>query len=190
METLSILLNKGIGPFSLGLSQTEVELLIKELHRNLDSKQPMRPSRIERCASSKCYTVRYYIGSPLMLIDAGYNQNERLVSISIDRSTLDFFETLLNNKNVFSTEAEMLVNELKHSDNCTFDQPDEQLSTQYTFLTLGIHFWREYAFHRKLLEDSVWMKTMSDVLEDEYQHLYFDMVTVFDPHYAKEFGYI
>ncbi|MBR2894706.1 MAG: hypothetical protein IKC03_03475 [Oscillospiraceae bacterium] len=191
MDTMHVQPGKGIGSLMLGMHRTEIEAELQKLHRTLGGQKEMRIGRDEPLgddsdAGKGCYHVRYFVGDPWIFYMIGYAGDGRSVSISIDRDA----RPELCGFDVSQTEAEPLVEALKQYDTCVFDNPDEQLSTQYTFPTIGVRLWREMAFHRKLLEDAAWVESMSQVLEDEYEHLYFELVTVFLPEYAKIFCYV
>ncbi|MBR2894733.1 MAG: hypothetical protein IKC03_03610 [Oscillospiraceae bacterium] len=198
MDTTHVQPGKGIGSLMLGMHRTEIEAELQKLHRTLGGQKEMRiggdePLWDDSDAGKGCYHVRYFAGDAIrdvgdisIFFMIGYDENGKAVSISIDRDA----RPELCGFDVSQTEAEPLVEALKQYDTCVFDDPDEQLSTQYTFPTIGVRLWREMAFHRKLLEDTAWVESMSQVLEDEYEHLYFELVTVFLPEYAKIFGYV
>ena len=117
--------------------------------------------------------------------------SKRGIQISEDRERDPSFQTLsvnwglrddvkvsLYGLDVFNTPAEDVIRFMKQIGPCIHDEPDEQLSTEYEFPALGIRFWRERAFHEKLLQDRAYVEAMQLVLEEEKRYLYFDIVTV------------
>ena len=181
MDTIYVQPGKSIGPLILGMHRTEIEAELQKL-----SSQKEVQLREDSSKGSECYHVRYFVGDSRIFFMVGYDMDKRAVSISAHRDA----RPELYGLDVSQTEAEPLVETLKQYDVCVFDYWDEQLSTQYTFPTIGVRLWREMAFHRKLLEDAAWMEEMSEVLEDEYEHLYFELVTVFVPEYGETLCYV
>ena len=100
------------------------------------------------------------------------------IEISVDRELRDEVKVSLYDLDVFHTPAEDVIRFMKQFGPCIHDEPDEQLSTEYEFPALGIRFWRERAFHEKLLQDRAYVEAMQLVLEEEKRYLYFDIVTV------------
>lgn len=185
MDTMHVQPGKSIGPLILGMHRTEIEAELQKLHLALGGQNEMLvreyPSR-----GAESYHVRYIVGAPKIFFMVDYTTDGRSVSISVHRDAIPELYGL----DVSRTEAEPLMEMLKQYDTCVFDDPDEQLSTQYTFPTIGVRLWRERAFHRKLLENAAWMEEMSEVLEDEYEYLYFELVTVFVPEYGELLCYM
>ena len=102
-------------------------------------------------------------------------QNGKAIEISVDRELRDEVKVSLYDLDVFHTPAEDVIRFMKQFGPCIHD---EQLSTEYAFPALGIRFWRERAFHEKLLQDRAYVEAMQLVLEEEKRYLYFDIVTV------------
>ena len=105
-------------------------------------------------------------------------QNGKAIEISVDRELRDEVKVSLYDLDVFHTPAEDVIRFMKQFGPCIHDEPDEQLSTEYEFPAVGIRFWRERAFHEKLLQDRAYVEAMQLVLEEEKRYLYFDIVTV------------
>lgn len=105
-------------------------------------------------------------------------QNGKAIEISVDRELRDEVKVSLYDLDVFHTPAEDVIRFMKQFSPCIHHEPDEQLSTEYEFPALGIRFWRERAFHEKLLQDRAYVEAMQLVLEEEKRYLYFDIVTV------------
>ena len=100
------------------------------------------------------------------------------IEISVNWGLRDDVKVSLYGLDVFNTPAEDVIRFMKQIGPCIHDEPDEQLSTEYEFPALGIRFWRERAFHEKLLLDRAYVEAMQLVLEEEKRYLYFDIVTV------------
>ena len=105
-------------------------------------------------------------------------QNGKAIEISVNWGLRDDVKVSLYGLDVFNTPAEDVIRFMKQIGPCIHDEPDEQLSTEYEFPALGIRFWRERAFHEKLLLDRAYVEAMQLVLEEEKRYLYFDIVTV------------
>ena len=105
-------------------------------------------------------------------------QNGKAIEISVNWGLRDDVKVSLYGLDVFNTPAEDVIRFMKQIGPCIHDEPDEQLSTEYEFPALGIRFWRERAFHEKLLQDRAYVEAMQLVLEEEKRYLYFDIVTV------------
>ena len=189
MNTLVVTPGEGVGPLKLGMTRQEIEESLAQLRQELEVKAALQVGRDEQDGGD-CHCVRYMFGPLFFMVT--YTPEEKAVGISINRGAVEeeLLDVVLLEQDVFRTEAEPLVEALKVHDRCVHDQEDELLSFQYTFPALGVRLWREMPFHRKLLEDPAWMAEMEAVLEDEYQHLYFDIVTVYVPDYGKVLCYL
>lgn len=104
--------------------------------------------------------------------------NGQAIEISVHKMLAQIVPVKLFGVDIFNLKADQTVDWIKGKSDYTCDNEDEQLGTEYIFPEIGIRFWRERAFHPKLLENPIYMKEMKDVLEDEYQYQYFDLITV------------
>lgn len=120
-------------------------------------------------------TGRYADGRSFFLVQY---QNGRAIEISVHKMLIQALPVKLFEVDVFKLKTEQIIDWLKGTSGFVCDNEDEQLGTEYIFPEIGIRFWRERAFHPKLLENTLYMKEMKDVLEEEYQYQYFELITV------------
>ncbi len=183
MNTLSVLPRAGIGNLRLGMSPEEILAAIEleeirlqlsdEVYRQFD--RSARTLQIAEALEGHGMTRRYMKGPFFFMV---HYQNEQAVAISVDRQISHWSQVTVLDMDVFHTPVETLIHALKQFGSCTYDNEDEQLSSEYEFRDMGLRLWREMAFHEKLLLDEAYMDEMRLVIDDMYRYLYFDMVTV------------
>lgn len=173
MRTLRIIPNVGIGLLELGMSPDQILVAIKT--ECCDLMVPGKNIEISKDEEDDGYTLRYITGSFFFMVRY---RNDNAKEISVDRDLGKAMNIALFDVDVFNTPAEEVVNYTKQFSKCSYDAKDEQLSTNYEFDDIGIRFWREEPFHKKLLSDKAYMEEMSSVIEDMYRYLYFDIVTI------------
>ena len=176
MRALVVTPHAGIGSLKLGMSPEEILAAIQDYLADLKiaTKRGLQISQTrERDANFQ--TLRYMEDIYFSMVRY---QNGKAIEISVDRELRDDVKVSLYGLDVFNTPAEDVIRFMKQFGPCIHDEPDEQLSTEYEFPALGIRFWRERAFHEKLLQDRAYMEAMQLVLEEEKRYLYFDIVTV------------
>ena len=121
-------------------------------------------------------SFRYTCG--LFWFQAAYRDN-RAIEISADRLIREWMPVMLFGFDLFRTPADELIPALKGKAPCACDTEDEELGYEYRFDALGLRFWREDAFHPKLLRDENYVREMAAVLEDQKRFRYFDTVTIY-----------
>ena len=176
MRELVVTPHAGIGPLKLGMSPAEILAAIQDYLAELKiaTKRGLQISE-DREWDANFQTLRYM--EDIFFSMVRY-QNGKAIEISVNRELRGEAKVSVYDLDVFHTPAEDVVNFMKQFGPCVHDEPDEQLSTDYEFPTLGIRFWRERAFHEKLLQDRAYVEAMQLVLEEEKRYLYFDIVTV------------
>ena len=176
MDRYIVTPHEGIGSLKLGMSPEEILAAIQQDIADLKivSKRGLQISQT-RERDPDFQTLRYMEDIYFSMVRY---QNGKAIEISVNRELREDVKVFLYDLDVFHTPAEDVVNFMKQFGPCIHDEPDEQLSTEYEFPALGIRFWRERAFHEKLLQDSAYVEQMQLVLEEEKRYLYFDIVTV------------
>lgn len=173
----------GIGALKLGMSPEQILVAIAQeeaalqlsdaVYRQFD--RSARTLQIAEALEGHGMTRRYMKGPFFFMV---HYQNEQAVAISVDRQISHWSQVTVFDMDVFHTPVETLIHALKQFGSCTYDNEDEQLSSEYEFRDMGLRLWREMAFHEKLLLDEAYMDEMRLVIDDMYRYLYFDMVTV------------
>lgn len=162
----------GIAALKLGMTPEQILTAIQELSAEFG--YPKNQIQITKDINGN--VVRYQaIGLFLFLVE--YQKN-RAVEITVNCELGEYVPVTLFGIDCFHTLAEDLLQQISAYDSFSCDEEDMQLGTTYVFEKLGIRLWREHAFHTKLLMDAAYMKNMADVLEDEYQYQYFQIVGV------------
>ena len=175
MERYVVTPHEGIGSLKLGMSPEEILAAIQNdlTELKIVSKRGIQISQ-DAGTRPNFQTLRYMEDIYFSMVRY---QNGKAIEISVDRELRDEVKVSLYDLDVFHTPAEDVIRFMKQIGPCIHDEPDEQLSTEYEF-ALGIRFWRERAFHEKLLLDRAYVEAMQLVLEEEKRYLYFDIVTV------------
>ena len=173
MKALRVKPNIGIGLLKFGMSPNQILAAIKTECDDLIV--PGQDIEMSEDKEDDGYTLRYITGSFFFMVRY---RNDKAIEISVDRELVRTKKVVLYDVDVFNTPAEEVVDYAKRFSKCSHDAEDEQLSTNYEFDDIGVRFWREEPFHKKLLLDNVYMEEMSLVIEDMYRYLYFDIVTV------------
>ena len=176
MERYVVTPHEGIGSLKLGMSPEEILAAIQNdlTELKIVSKRGLQISQT-RERDPNFQTLRYMEDIYFSMVRY---QNGKAIEISVDRELRDEVKVSLYDLDVFHTPAEDVIRFMKQFGPCIHHEPDEQLSTEYAFPALGIRFWRERAFHEKLLLDRAYVEAMQLVLEEEKRYLYFDIVTV------------
>jgi len=174
MRNVLVTPNVGIGALKLGMSPEQILDAINEELSNLPDVMN-RNMHISEDKEEEGCTLRYTQGPYFFMV---HYSNDKAVEISVNRDIRESTKVVLYDIDIFLTKAEQIVNQLKQVSRFTCDWEDEQLATDYDFTDIGIRFWRAGVFHEKLLLDEEYVEEMKEVLEEEYQYLYFDIVTV------------
>ena len=169
--------NIGIDQLKLGMTSDEIEAAFLRM-RN-DWAEVGNTSVQMECSMEtddpNLTTGRYEDDYSFFLVQY---QKGRAIEISIHKMLARSVPVKLFGVEVFALKAEQIIDWLKEKNSFTCDNDDQQLGTEYVFPEIGIRFWRERAFHFKLLKNIEYMRDMKEVLEDEYQYQYFELVTV------------
>ena len=176
MDSLIITPHQGIGPLKLGMSPREILTAVEQLcaEAQLPTSTPVDISK-ETVGPLTC--IRYQRDEFFFLV---HYYQDRAVEIGVDGELSHHLPILLYGLEVFHLQAEDLVNTLKAHRACIYNLEDEQLSTEYLFLQLGLRLWREMPFHPKLLSDPAYCEEMALVLDEMNTYLYFQLVSVLD----------
>ena len=176
MNSYIVTPHEGIGSLKLGMSPEEILAAVQRDLTDLKivSKRGIQISE-DRERDPSFQTLRYMEDIYFSMVRY---QNGKAIEISVNWGLRDDVKVSLYGLDVFNTPAEDVIRFMKQIGTCIHDEPVEQLSTEYEFPALGIRFWRERAFHEKLLQDRAYVEAMQLVLEEEKRYLYFDIVTV------------
>lgn len=177
MEEIIIVPHIGIGQLKLGMTPDELEKTLLQMKKQWlnSSSEAMQMERCVETDDPNLITGRYMDNNSFFLVQY---RNGKATEIGIHRDLSRMVSVKLFGMDMFSTTAECIINRLMKKNKVICDEKDLQLGTEYFFPEIGVRFWRERAFHQKLLEDPLYMEEMQAVLEDEYQYQYFQMVTV------------
>lgn len=170
---LPVVPHVGIGPLKLGMSPNEILDAVRGLRTHWDSQGRYRFNVSKNRGQEGLF--RYSDSFSLFMVQ--YIDN-RAVEVSVGNALKDCADVMLDKINVFETPAEEVIAALKQSSPCSCDSEDEQLGTEYEFHDMGVRFWREEPFHKKLLSDKAYMKEMKLCINDMFQYLYFQVITV------------
>lgn len=174
MKSLSVIPHMGIGPLKLGMSPEQIIAAINQI-RSEWTLPDNREIQIAEDKEDDGYSLRYVHGSFFFMVRY---RNNQAVEISVDNELRNHAIIILYDLDVFKTPAEQLVLFLKQFGTCSYDSEDEQLSCDYEFDSIDIRLWREQPFHLKLLSDETYMKDMELIIDEMYQYLYFQIITV------------
>ena len=174
MKELTVTPHIGIGPLKLGMSPEQILKAINIVIEALSIPNSDDIDISER-KEEDGFTLRYIGNSFFFMV---IYQNNKAVEISVNHEITKYASVTLYEKEIFSTSAEELVNYLSTISPCTYDLDDILLSTNYEFTDIGVRLWRELAFHEKLLFDKTYMNDMSQIIDEMYRYLYFELVAV------------
>lgn len=160
MKELIIIPNKSIGAIKLGMEREQVEKLFD--YKCEEEEQ-----------IGELLSVRYNRSRIIILYE-----NNKVVEITLDSSISEEYNVILEEINLFTTKVEDIIKYLRNYSEYSYNSDDELLSTEYIFKDLGIVFWRESAFHPKLLDED-WFLEMSDENQEyEKKFWYFNTLTL------------
>ena len=174
MKEITVIPHIGIGPLKLGMSPEQILNAIYELIEMFSIPNSGKIIIRER-KNDDGYTLRYLGDYFFFIIEY---QNSQAVEIAVNNTINEYANISLYEKKIFSTTAEELVNYLSHISPCISDLDDILLSTNYDFSDIGVRLWRELAFHEKLLLDKTYMEDMSQVIDEMYRYLYFELIAI------------
>lgn len=177
MEEIIVDPHIGIGQLKLGMTSDELETAFLRMRSNWaeSTNDSVQIERIMETDDPDLVTGRYADDRSFFLVQY---QNGRAIEISVHKMLIQALPVKLFGVDVFNLKAEQIIDWLKGTSGFVCDNEDERLGTEYIFPEIGIRFWRKRAFHLKLLEDTLYMEEMKDVLEEEYQYQYFELITV------------
>ena len=102
----------------------------------------------------------------------------------INYTLSDRYRVMLHNVDLFGEKAEDVIRKLEALTPCTYEgDADKDLANEYTFPAWKIRFWRERAYHPKLMQDPEFIELISmheENLEYELQFWHFESVVVYD----------
>lgn len=160
MKKLTIIPNKSIGAIKLGMERERVEKLFDYRHE-------------EEEQIGELLSVRYNRSQIIILYE-----NNKVVEITLDSSISEEYDVILEEINLFTTKVEDIIKYLRNYSEYSYNTDDELLSTEYVFKDMGIVFWRESAFHPKLLKEN-WFNEMSEENKEyEKRYWYFNTLTL------------
>lgn len=102
----------------------------------------------------------------------------------INYTLSDRYRVMLHDVDLFGEKAEDVIRKLEALTPCTYEgDADKDLANEYTFPAWKIRFWRERAYHPKLMQDPEFIKLISmheENLAYELQFWHFESVVVYD----------
>ena len=164
-----------IGPFLLGMTPDEIEHILSALPEPFE----MIPEDWDGYEQGSC--IRYFLKNSAAILLLYFDQKQRCVCISVDKNIALCYDVVLLDLPVFTTKAAALIDAPNEQNCCFYDSMEWQDATQYTFPQLGVSLWREMAFDPSTVENNT-------IQADDYDHLYFDFVRVYDPIYDELLG--
>ena len=102
----------------------------------------------------------------------------------INYTLSDRYRVMLHDVDLFGEKAEDVIRKLEALTPCTYEgDADKDLANEYTFPAWKIRFWRERAYHPKLMQDPEFIELISmheENLAYELQFWHFESVVVYD----------
>lgn len=102
----------------------------------------------------------------------------------INYTLSDRYRVMLHDVDLFGEKAEDVIRKLEALTPCTYEgDADKDLANEYTFPAGKIRFWRERAYHPKLMQDPEFIELISmheENLAYELQFWHFESVVVYD----------
>lgn len=102
----------------------------------------------------------------------------------INYTLSDRYRGMLHDVDLFGEKAEDVIRKLEALTPCTYEgDADKDLANEYIFPAWKIRFWRERAYHPKLMHDPGFIELISmheENLEYELQFWHFESVVVYD----------
>lgn len=174
MKELTVSPHIGIGALKLGMTPEQILNAINEVIEEFSIPNNGKMI-ISEGIEEDGFTIRYLGNGFFFMV---IYQNNQAVEISVNDYIKEYAYVTLYEKEVFNTSAEELVNYLSNISPCIYDLDDRLLSTNYEFVDIGVRLWREDAFHEKLLLDKKYMEDMSQVIDEMYRYLYFELIAI------------
>lgn len=170
MKLVEVVPNKSIGPFELGMTQSEVETIVTQLRQD-QALPPVRAGSIPN----------------LSFVDYQTSLNERyflsfweqiVFSISITKVAATTCNVMLLGVNLLQESVDTIIHKLKSYGSFACDYDDEKLANTYEFTSLGVALWREYVFHPSMAIEDWYKQLPSDEQKWWQQYRFFDRVSV------------
>ena len=102
----------------------------------------------------------------------------------INYTLSDRYRVMLHDIDLFGEKAEDVIRKLEALTPCTYEgDADKDLANEYIFPARKIRFWRERAYHPKLMQDPEFIELISmheENLGYELQFWHFESVVVYD----------
>ncbi len=102
----------------------------------------------------------------------------------INYTLSDRYRVMLHDVDLFGDKAEDVIRKLEALTPCTYEgDADKDLANEYIFPAWKIRFWRERAYHPKLMQDPEFIELISmqeENLAYELQFWHFESVVVYD----------
>lgn len=102
----------------------------------------------------------------------------------INYTLSDRYRVMLHDVDLFGEKAEDVIRKLEALTPCTYEgDADKDLANEYIFPAWKIRFWRERAYHPKLMQDPEFIELISmqeENLAYELQFWHFESVVVYD----------
>lgn len=102
----------------------------------------------------------------------------------INYTLSDRYRGMLHDVDLFGEKAEDVIRKLEALTPCTYEgDADKDLDNEYIFPAWKIRFWRERAYHPKLMQDPEFIELISmheENLAYELQFWHFESVVVYD----------
>ena len=102
----------------------------------------------------------------------------------INYTLSDRYRVMLHDVDLFGEKAEDVIRKLEALTPCTYEgDADKDLANEYIFPAWKIRFWRERAYHPKLMQDPEFIELISmqeENLAYELQFWHFESVVVYE----------
>ncbi|AFH63013.1 hypothetical protein ACVNS2_20355 [Paenibacillus caseinilyticus] len=171
MDLISIEPKVGMGPFKLGMSESDVKKVMEE-HKNWrDPNAVYNLSRLEQ-----------------LFVTFEYDSNRKLKYMQLVNPLYQYekggfqIPCLYNGIDVFTTKAEDLIRELDKQSKYIRDN-DSSLGYTFIFNELNIAFWREGVINEEIMQSEEFLEMPEENQELEKRYFYFTTVSVFVPGY-------
>lgn len=169
VDSIIITPNVGIGPFKLGMRESEVKQVFSAYnHWRPDDSIPANPGYLE-----------------MLFGKFEYDPNGRVKFIElINPSYAGHFNIpcLFNGIDVFATKAEDLINELG-KENRFIGDSDPKTGFSFVFKEIELAFWREDIMNDEILESKEFLEMCKENQELKKRYFFFTTVSVAKPGY-------
>ena len=172
MNTYIIVPNQSLGELKLGMQKSEIDSLFST--KKIEEKQ-ISSLTFKGEEKTNLLFVRYDNSKFTVLYDSSY----RAIEICAAIRCFEPGELMLYDMDLLQTRVEDIIPSLGKCSSYTYDdEEDEDLSTEYTFDSLGISLWRESGFHSKLLTSDDFLGLSLENQEYEKRFMFFESIAL------------